>query len=671
MILIAALGAGLVVPVASAEPVVPDAGSRAPGKRLEQVPDDPNDPERRAGVESAPLDSAHTAAVAEAARTGKPVRVAGLTSETVDVVAQPNGRIVYTATVLPTRTDKSGAWQDFDTTLERKPDGSVRPRVTLADIALSGGGAKQKMAVVGHAGTEVGLSWPWSLPVPELAGDTATYAEVLPGVDLKIKVDGLGFSQVLVVKTPEAAANPKLRSLQFGTHTKGARVTEKEHPLARAANRRSGAVPSTLEVVDESGAVAFTGNASRMWDSAGRGDAADRVVAPVEDDREAVMDVRVGDAQVAISPDQEFLADPKTVYPVYIDPSVSCTCGLSNRVVLYKKDGAVGDTEWNDTSLKAGYVWDTNQSAWITARSYFTFDITSVPKTAAIHWAKLYLTVAHSAADCPGRTNVHITNSISSGIQFGSEPARSVRVGVVGEYTGCPGEGGWSTPGTETNRGDALSTFIRDNRETGIGNTMTFGLFAESETVDTHWRKFKTNPGLKIEYNSAPHRPTTLNLYNGTAPLGCVADANARYVGAGSLTLRAKLTDPDPGSWVRGEFVVYRNYVRQGILTSASQPSGGPTRSRCPQRGSATAASSRGGSRRGTGRTRTPCPPRGRGPRPTSTTTAGSPWTPRRRTSPAWSRSTGSTSPGPATSRTAAASASPGGSSSPPAPSRA
>ncbi|WP_157621481.1 LamG-like jellyroll fold domain-containing protein [Saccharothrix sp. NRRL B-16348] len=547
----------------------PAAGTSA----IEQVPTDPADRERVAGVESAPLGPAYTDAIAEAVRTGEPVEVAGVTTETTRAVALPSGKIEQTVHAWPVRTRKAGSWQEIDATLERGSDGLVRPWVAAADIVLSGGGDRAPLAVVGHEGKEVGLSWPGVLPEPVLVDDTATYPEVLSGVDLKITVDGFGFSQVLVVKTAQAAMNPALREIRFGNHTRGTQVTKTDVPGPGA--RSASPVPSRLSVVDADGQALFTGDASRMWDSSGEGPAADRLVEPDERDRAAVMGVRVTDTEVAITPDQAFLTDPATTYPVYIDPSYSCGCGRVSQVVLYKYGNSVGESAWNDTYLKTGYVYDSTQGVYITARSYITFDLGSVPRSAAIHWAKLYLTVNNSYSNCPGVTQVHVTGGVGEGTRFGSEPGLERHVGNVGAYTGCPGEGGWSTPGHDGNRGDALSNYVREIWAAGGRGSLTFGLFGDSESVQTHWRRFRTNPGLTVQYNTAPHRPSELGAFNGQAGLGCTNVAAATVVGRGDVTLRARLTDSDPGSWARGSFVVYRDGVRQGFLDTGGQPSGG------------------------------------------------------------------------------------------------
>lgn len=58
-----------------------------------------------------------------------------------------------------------------------------------------------------------------------MRGDTATYRDVLPGVDLRVTAQALGFSEVLVVRTRQAAADPRLARLRFGLRTRGVTVS--------------------------------------------------------------------------------------------------------------------------------------------------------------------------------------------------------------------------------------------------------------------------------------------------------------------------------------------------------------------------------------------------------------------------------------------------------------
>src|SRR5688572_12145574 len=80
--------------------------------------------------------------------------------------------------------------------------------------AFSGGGTGP-LARITSGGREVAMGWPAALPAPVLSGDTATYPNVLPDVDLVLTADSMGFSEVLVVKTPAAARHPDVRRLRL------------------------------------------------------------------------------------------------------------------------------------------------------------------------------------------------------------------------------------------------------------------------------------------------------------------------------------------------------------------------------------------------------------------------------------------------------------------------
>ena len=63
--------------------------------------------------------------------------------------------------------------------------GSPAPGVSTVDVRFSRGGADPLVTLRQESAT-VSLSWPAALPAPSVEGDTAVYAEVLPGVDLRV-----------------------------------------------------------------------------------------------------------------------------------------------------------------------------------------------------------------------------------------------------------------------------------------------------------------------------------------------------------------------------------------------------------------------------------------------------------------------------------------------------
>lgn len=147
----------------------------------------------------------------------------------------------------------------------------------LLDVSINPGGsgsAAKPIVQAGEKGTAVGLKWTADLPAPVLSGDTAAYSEVLPGVDLTVKAAVEGYTENLVIKTPEAAKNPQLHDVPFGLYAHNATVTAKQGD-GRGTPARSTPTDG-LEVRNPKGEVMFAGDASRMWDSSGAGSAAEQ-----------------------------------------------------------------------------------------------------------------------------------------------------------------------------------------------------------------------------------------------------------------------------------------------------------------------------------------------------------------------------------------------------------
>ncbi|MDN3056119.1 hypothetical protein PH213_16505 [Streptomyces sp. SRF1] len=85
----------------------------------------------------------------------------------------------------------------------------------MVDLAFSGGGDAKHLLRLGMAVKTIRLSWPGKPPEPRLDGSTATYPDVLDGVDLQLTATAEGYRQVLVVRTAQAAANPDLEQIKL------------------------------------------------------------------------------------------------------------------------------------------------------------------------------------------------------------------------------------------------------------------------------------------------------------------------------------------------------------------------------------------------------------------------------------------------------------------------
>ena len=249
------------------------------------------------------------AAVAMAKRCGTSVEVSALRSETDQTFARPTGVFTTEQSVEPRWTKKpDGTWASIDTTL-REMNGVVSPVASALPVVFSGGGTGP-VAVLREGDRELALTWPGgALPRPTLSGPHATYAEVLPGVDLRFTASPQGFSQLLIVKTKQAATHPGLAQVKFGLSTRGVQAS---------ANGTGGLVAK-----DPAGNVVFDSPVPVMWDSTPNPspNSAKAGTQTTETARRVTMPVTVGGGELAVTPSAAMMADPATRFPVFIDPS--------------------------------------------------------------------------------------------------------------------------------------------------------------------------------------------------------------------------------------------------------------------------------------------------------------------------------------------------------------
>lgn len=266
-------------------------------------------------------------AVASAQESGKRVKIQEATTEKSESFATPDGKVTSVLSAGPVRFRRDGSWVPVDLTLQRQADGSVAPAAHPHNLRVSGArtGAPGELASMGAGTEKVAMGWPGDLPEPRLEGGRATYAEVLPGIDLVVQATATGFEQLTVVKSAAAAKNVAAISLPL-TGSAVASASEDKHGHIRVKGsdgRQRAEIPTP-----------------KMWDArpAAGGGAPKRRQVDVDVVKTAAQAGRnaVGGAAVTLrlKPDQKWLSSPDTVYPVTIDPIVDWSTTAASTTVV-------------------------------------------------------------------------------------------------------------------------------------------------------------------------------------------------------------------------------------------------------------------------------------------------------------------------------------------------
>jgi hypothetical protein len=202
--------------------VVPGSASAAPDRAPSAVVGHAARPAPPVVSAERLADQQDGAALRQARRSGRTVPIPAQTSEVSTTVARPDGKLATTTYVMPVRVKRNGVWVPVSATLRRNADGTYSPAATPSGLALSGGGAGPFVTQSGPRGQRLSLTFPFRLPAPAVSGDTATYRNVLRGVDLDVTATSQGgFGYELVIKDAAAAADPALRELRLATRARG------------------------------------------------------------------------------------------------------------------------------------------------------------------------------------------------------------------------------------------------------------------------------------------------------------------------------------------------------------------------------------------------------------------------------------------------------------------
>ncbi|GGX51024.1 hypothetical protein GCM10010358_00720 [Streptomyces minutiscleroticus] len=534
--------------------------------------------DRPSGTDQAPVAAdkpvqTEQQALAAAEESGDQVEVVGLRTERREVFAEPDGTFTAREYTEPVRTVRDGAWVDIDETLVKRADGGWSPKAATVDVEFSGGRADEPFATIRHAGRALSLTWPYGeLPAPGIDGDTATYTDALPGVDLTVRAEPDGFGHLLVVKTPEAAADPRLAEIDLGLTTDGLTVRE---------NTEGAILAEDAEV----GGTVFEAGKPAMWDSAAAAEsgsagnaptansaggarqaaytvqAADQPAAEAEaalegpggGGRTAPLEIEVSEDRLTLVPDQELLKGDDTVFPVVIDPIQRTTSRTSWTGVMsgmpseqdWKYSGSAGvgkcPTDYNPVSCNGVGV----------RRLLFTMPL-SFYKGKQILGATFSARVEHIYSASPTAEPIQLYRIGGKNYSISSSSDWSNTKDDWDDYlqtvdkaispTSCSSQANLHF---ESGKTGELTNEIKTAAADGW-NSMTLGLRAADEGRFAEWKRICGNAYLSISYNNLPRQIKTSDM--STDPGGVCKWGSTREYAEVPPTLQAIASDPDHGN---------------------------------------------------------------------------------------------------------------------------
>ena len=478
-----------------------------------------------------------TAALQQAAASGQPVTVDSLTDTGTLVQANPDGTLTRTVSSMPQRVQQNGTWVPIDTSLSLQ-NGTLAPAATTTATSFSDGGTTS-MAGLSSGGDALGFTWPSALPTPVVTGDTATYPNVFPNVDLQLTADPSGYSSVLVLKSAAAASDPQLQNLSLGTSTTGVSLSSTSDGGEQAVDTKTGQ-------------TVFTSDTALMWDSSSTStttptassapapaskvasfaalDAsaatptarrtaalAERTAAQRPGGHQAKVKVGIVKGRQLLGLDQTLLHAKSTKFPVFVDPSWTGTKKTGGQLDWAR----ISDNGWNvynstssDVNNNAREGWDANypQANGERARTYYQMDTSGIEH--AVVSAATLTVVQLSAASCSPTPAVVYGTAYpggwnSSGLYWGHEPA--LQTGTLGtaptseEAGTCPVSAGSSSHVSPPDLAFNVLSRVQTAAADGWGSLT---LMVESQNMNdpTQWKQFATGGGasLSVTYSFPP-----------------------------------------------------------------------------------------------------------------------------------------------------------------------
>ncbi|MEU6347183.1 RHS repeat-associated core domain-containing protein [Streptomyces sp. NPDC046977] len=494
------------------------------------------------------------------------IEVLGARTDASQTFVGPDGLLTLSAFAEPRWVKRGGAWVDLDATLQAGPGGTVVPAASESPLVLSGGGSGALVSMTVD-GKKTLLTWPSALPKPMLSGTTATYRDVLDGVDLQVTATVAGGAEeTLVVKTAEAAADPALADLVQTVAT----ATETTVTTDTGGN---------LTVKDTGGHALVTSPAPVMWDSATTAEAIAPKAGPTATTfkeagtadtqakkqaagtrsgprgpgshaHQAPVKARLESHKLHLTVDRALLTAKNTVFPVYVDPAYVPHPASGSTLHFDEVQQAYPTTSnWDSApsnGLALGYQGFSSPTG--IERTYYTLSVPSTIFGTKILSATLNTKVTYAASSVSNSTTVNAfsTSGIGTATTWNNQPDKQTG-GTNPNYPSPNASATFTTTSQSPNQSVKFDVTSGMQYLAGISHSpWTLGLFNATETDSNDFVRFAPNPTFSITYDHAPTTPSALAVSQG---------ATAGYTASHTPTFSATSTDADSDT-VRQDFQV-------------------------------------------------------------------------------------------------------------------
>lgn len=425
---------------------------------------------------------------------------------------------------VPVRVARDGGWVPVDLSLITE-GGWLVPAASAAPVRFSAGGTDVMSQTQTSSGEWVSETWPKGvLPTPTVEGDTATYAEVMPGVDLKLVATKTGMASIYVVKSAEAAMASGMSRLQVGVD--GAELTSPDDGRVKAETDAGSSLIAAQPL---------------WWDSSGGGTyrepGAETVPAPVT--HSLAADELTLDVGATVAAGEKSASTP-VQYPIFVDPDWSVGPGAA-----WYTDAAYPDASY--LTAGASDVLRVGIFEQYRSNMFYQFSIAGLQGKQVLSAALNTYQVATATCD------MHAIDSHLFGVwhdagftwnqeqywystgQAGIWPAMQ---SWVGPNCGDPGSGGMPV-------GWGVTTAVQQRVNDGWYD-MQF-VFTPHDSYSPSRRWFSRAATLIVTYNSVPNVPIGAVF---TSPArSCGTSANPVTVSnAGPIAVQLNASDPDAGN---------------------------------------------------------------------------------------------------------------------------